>query len=382
MHIIANWTSLGGKVYDTTFVSNRAARVAEELSHKYGLTIAKEVATVRPHRKAQADSARERTKQQIRNICYALLDKYRGKGLSGHSMFLYELHRIGVTIERMKNKQEVYGLKFTYGDHSFKASEIGRDFGYRTLPKQFETGNAQRPIISSSHSSTRSTKDRTPIVQVTGSVVDTALDKPSFGGRRGHNPTDAWRRLRRDLMATALKKPSREKEAAREGDMMFDVHPLHPSRPSPSQKLNRENRIKNACLSNSHSNIAPSNDKRPLFVQIPAIPSASLVSTSLPIQCLQPSNFFFCRGIFLNSFLGRLHHARAPAISCSHASFFLLARQLLLAHAPATSCSRASYFLLTRQLLLAHAPATSCSRASYILLARQLLLAHAPASSC
>ena len=104
-------------------------------------------------------------------------------------------------------------------------------------------------------------------------------------------------------MATALKKPSREEEEERKGDMMFDVHPLHPSRPSPSRKPNRENRIKNACFSNSHSNIAASNDKRPLFVQILAIPSASLVSTSLPIQCLRPSNFFFFRRIFLNSFL-------------------------------------------------------------------------------
>ena len=88
--------------------------------------------------------------------------------------------------------------------------------------------------------------------------------------------------------------------------MMFDVHPLHPSRPSPSQKLNRENRIKNACLSNSHSNIAASNDKRPLFVQIPATSSASLVSTSLPIQCLRLSNFFFFRGIFADNFLPNL----------------------------------------------------------------------------
>ena len=74
---------------------------------------------------------------------------------------------------------------------------------------------------------------------------------------------------------------------------------------SQAEKQNRENRIKNACFSNSHSNIALSNDKRPLFVQIPATSSASLVSTSLPIQCLRLSNFFFCRGIFLNSFLAR-----------------------------------------------------------------------------
>ena len=177
IHIIANRISLGGQVYDTTFISNRAARVAEELSRKHGLTIAKEVATVRPHRKAQSDPARERTKQQVRNICYALLEKHKGKGLSGHSMFLYELHRSGVTIERMKNKQgKVYGLKFTYDGHSFKASEIGREFGFRSLPKQFDTGNTLKPIIPSGHSPTRSTNDSTPIAQVAVSAVDVALD--------------------------------------------------------------------------------------------------------------------------------------------------------------------------------------------------------------
>ncbi len=177
IHIIANRISLGGQVYDTTFVSNRAARVAEELSRKHGLTIAKEVATALPHRKAQANPARERTKQQVRNICYALLEKHKGKGLSGHSMFLYELHRSGVTIERMKNKQgKVYGLKFTYDGHSFKASEIGREFGFRSLPKQFDTGNTLKPIISSGQSPTRSTNDSTPIAQVAVSAVDTVLD--------------------------------------------------------------------------------------------------------------------------------------------------------------------------------------------------------------
>ena len=174
IHIIANRISLRGQVYDTTFVSNRAARMAEELSRKHGLTIAKEVATVRPHRKAETDPARERTKQQVRDICYTLLDKHRGKGLSGHSMFLYELNRSGVTIDRMKNKQgKVYGLKFTYGDHSFKASEIGREFGFRTLPKQFETGNAQKSIIQSFMIPT---KDSSLIAQVAGAAVDVALD--------------------------------------------------------------------------------------------------------------------------------------------------------------------------------------------------------------
>ena len=142
---------------------------------KHGLTIANEVRSARPHRKAQTEPRGERTKQLVRSICYALLDKHRGKGLSGHSMFLYELYRSGVTIERMKNKQrKVYGLKFTYGGHSFKASEIGREFGFRTLPKQFKTGNAQKPIIPSSHSSTRTTNDSTSIAQVASFALDTA----------------------------------------------------------------------------------------------------------------------------------------------------------------------------------------------------------------
>ena len=131
-------------------------------------------------------------------------------------------------------------------------------------------------------------------------------------------------------MATALKKPSREEEEERKGDIMFDVHPLHPSRPSPSRKPKRENRIKNACFSNSHSNIALSNDKRPLFVQIPATSSASLVSTSLPVQCLRPTNFFFCRGIFPNSFLcdqflitcDQISFARDQSLMTRHQTFF------------------------------------------------------------
>ena len=139
IHIIANRISLYGEVYDTTFVSNRAARVAEEISRSKGLTIAKEVRAERKHQKAKANPTREQTKKEVQQICYALLDKYKGSGISGHSMFLYDLNKSGVTIERLKNKQgKVYGLKFSYCAQTFKASEIGREFGYRSLQKNFE----------------------------------------------------------------------------------------------------------------------------------------------------------------------------------------------------------------------------------------------------
>ena len=142
IHIIANRISLYGEVYDTTFVSNKAARITEEISREKGLTIAKEVKIKRKHQKAKANPTREEAKKELQRICYTLLDKYKCTGITGHSMFLYELSKNGIIIERVKNKQgKVYGLKFSYGGQSFKASEIGREFGYRSLKKNFEPTN-------------------------------------------------------------------------------------------------------------------------------------------------------------------------------------------------------------------------------------------------
>ena len=144
IHIIANRISLYGEVYDTTFVSNRAARVAEEISREKGLTIAREIKVERKYQKAKVSQTREQAKKVVQQICYSLLDKYRDTGITGHSMFLYELNKNGITIEHMKNKQgKVYGLKFSFGGQSFKASEIGREFGYRSLQKNFEETNKE-----------------------------------------------------------------------------------------------------------------------------------------------------------------------------------------------------------------------------------------------
>ncbi len=146
IHIIANRISLYGEVYDTTFVSNRAAKVAEEISREKNLTIAKEVKAEKKYQKSKANLTREQTKQQVQKICYALLEKYKGTGITGHSMFLYELNKNGIAIERMKNKQgNVYGLRFSYAEQTFKASEIGREFSYRSLQKNFEISKKTEP---------------------------------------------------------------------------------------------------------------------------------------------------------------------------------------------------------------------------------------------
>ena len=144
IHIIANRISLYGEVYDTTFVSNKAARVAEEISREKNLTIAKEIKAEKKYQKAKVSLTREQTKKEVQQICYSLLDKYKGTGITGHFMFLYKLNKNGISIERMKNNQgKVYGLKFLYNGQTFKASEIGREFDYRSLQKNFEATNKE-----------------------------------------------------------------------------------------------------------------------------------------------------------------------------------------------------------------------------------------------
>ena len=201
IHIIANRISLYGEVYDTTFVSNRAARVAEEISREKGLTIAKEVKAEREHQKAKANPTREQTKQQVQKICYALLDRYKGTGITGHSIFLYNLSKSGVTIERLKNKQgKIYGLKFAYDGQTFKASEIGREFGCRSLQKNFEISNKTEPKKATtmadepaknktqsdtgyqlvppgrSYTSPANTKESSSIAQAVGNVASTTIN--------------------------------------------------------------------------------------------------------------------------------------------------------------------------------------------------------------
>lgn len=200
IHIIANRISLYGEVYDTTFVSNKAARVAKDISRKHGMTITKEIKVEKAHQKAKANPTREQTKQQVRKICYALLNQNKGSGITGHSMFLYDLSKSGATIERLKNKQgKIYGLKFAYSGQTFKASEIGSEFGYHSLQKNFEISNTTEPkrvtamedepeknrtqshtgyqLVppSRSYTSPANTNKSSSIAQAVGNVASTAL---------------------------------------------------------------------------------------------------------------------------------------------------------------------------------------------------------------
>lgn len=138
IHLIANRIAINGKVYQTDFVSNRSARAAEEIAREMGLTIANQVVTKKKYQNPKADKTREVKKDEVRKIAYKLLGEKVGTGKEGFLSFAGELQKQGVTIQTMRNKQDkAYGFRFLYQDEMFKASEIGQEFGYRSLFRQF-----------------------------------------------------------------------------------------------------------------------------------------------------------------------------------------------------------------------------------------------------
>lgn len=115
-------------------MGNRSARAAEEISREMGLTIAKDVHKLRQHAAEHADLTRQAVKAQLQRIAYGEL----GKGYRDIKDFLTALRQQGVWIAPIKNKQDrIYGLRFGYAGQTFKASEIGREFEYRSLLNQF-----------------------------------------------------------------------------------------------------------------------------------------------------------------------------------------------------------------------------------------------------
>ena len=138
IHLIANRIGINGKVYQTDFVSNRASRTAEEISREMGLTIANKVVAKKRYQHPKTDKTREAKKNEVRKIAYKLLGEKVGNGKDGFLSFMKELDKHGIIVETMRNKQDkAYGFRFLYERETFKASEIGREFGYRSLFRQF-----------------------------------------------------------------------------------------------------------------------------------------------------------------------------------------------------------------------------------------------------
>lgn len=183
IHLIANRIGIDSKVFDTTFMSNRSAKIAEEISREMGLTIAKDVQKQKEHQEAYTDPARQQTKEKLQQIAYYEL--FRNISLEG---FLHGLEREGVSIESAKNKQgKTYGIRFTYEGQTFKASEIGREFGFRSLANNFSSSQEENHSQQVQQSHNQDASNQQPSSGVTSGIVSLLADlfTPNI-----HNPEE------------------------------------------------------------------------------------------------------------------------------------------------------------------------------------------------
>lgn len=183
IHLIANRIGVDNKVFDTTFVSNRSAKIAEEISREMGLTITKDIQKQKEYQEAYTDSARQQAKEKLQQIAYYEL--FKNTSLEG---FLYGLGREGVGIEPAKNKQgKTYGIRFTYEGQTFKASEIGREFGFRSLAGNFSSSLEENHSQQVQQVHNQDTSNQQSSLGVTSGIVSLLAD---LFTPNGHNPDD------------------------------------------------------------------------------------------------------------------------------------------------------------------------------------------------
>lgn len=133
IHLIANRIAIDGAVYQTDFVSNRSAKAAEEISRALNLTIAKEVKPQQVYQKRGVTQSRIDTLNELRRIAYPILQSSKNPAEVSRN-----LRKYGARLEAVKNsKGIVYGLRVHYKNETFKGSEIGREFGMRSMLHHF-----------------------------------------------------------------------------------------------------------------------------------------------------------------------------------------------------------------------------------------------------
>lgn len=196
---MANRIGIGQQVYGTDFISNRSSRAAEVISREMGLTIANEVHRQKEYLKRNADPYRQQVRGQLQRIAYGEL----GRGHAGPGVFVAALRSRGVTVEPVKNKRgNVYGLRFGYRGQTFKASEIGREFGLRSLFNQFgitpegQKGTSMVPVYSQT---ARPQESKSLAGELAASVLDAAgeLFRPALAAAEEDPPEEWYESLKR-----------------------------------------------------------------------------------------------------------------------------------------------------------------------------------------
>jgi hypothetical protein len=96
-----------------------------------GLTIANEAHKAKEHQEQKFTPKRYEAKRSLQDIVYK---EFRNTSNKSPKEFIRTLQGLGIMVESVQNKQnKIYGIRFEYDGETFKASEIGKEFGLRSL---------------------------------------------------------------------------------------------------------------------------------------------------------------------------------------------------------------------------------------------------------
>jgi hypothetical protein len=128
IHIYANRIGFDGIAYKDNFISNRSAKIAEEIAQQRGLTLARDVQTQRL----------EQNKEIISEIKYRheVAMQHRPRDLNDY-ITLMKANKVNVEVVHSKTGK-ISGLRMEFEGHTFKASDIDRSMSYGNLNKQLE----------------------------------------------------------------------------------------------------------------------------------------------------------------------------------------------------------------------------------------------------
>lgn len=143
LHMIVNRIGIDHDVYDTSFISKRAGKIAEGISRDMGLTIANQVKRQSKYKPEVTSFERILARTRIAHSANEVLANHP----QSMDEFKLAMEKLDVKIEEaMNRKGNTYGLRFTGYEQTFKGSQIGKEFGYGTLLKTFSENRQQARV--------------------------------------------------------------------------------------------------------------------------------------------------------------------------------------------------------------------------------------------
>jgi hypothetical protein len=195
LHMIVNRIGIDHSVYDTSFISKKAGKIAEGISRDMGLTIANQVKRQSKYRPEVMSFERILARTRIAHLANEVLAS-RPQSLED---FKKAMGKHDVKIEDAVNRKgNTYGLRFTGYEQTFKGSQIGKEFGYGTLLKTFsENRKAASENINSeiAHKQSQCKSIKGELLPGIGAVVTAGLS----GRGNQLRETEEERRRKRNM---------------------------------------------------------------------------------------------------------------------------------------------------------------------------------------